>query len=157
MSPLLAVGDLTGGVLFEDDATVNPGWAALATAKAAHDLGVRAVEGVRVTGFRLEHGRLTGVETDRGAVECEVAVIAAGLWSRDVGLLAGARLALHPAEHYWAQTEPVDGATRDLPIVRDLDGSIYVRHYRGGLLVGAFEPDGRPRTTGVDPVGFRVR
>ena len=154
VSPLLAAGDLAGGVLFEDDATVNPGWAALATAKAAHDLGVRVVEGVRVTGFRLEHGRLTGVETDRGAVECEVAVIAAGLWSRDLGLLAGARLALHPAEHYWAQTEPVDGATRDLPIVRDLDGSIYVRHYRGGLLVGAFEPDGRPRTTASIPAGF---
>ena len=151
---MLAAGDLAGGVLFEDDATVNPGWAALATAKAAHDLGVRVVEGVRVTGFRLEHGRLTGVETDRGAVECEVAVIAAGLWSRDLGLLAGARLALHPAEHYWAQTEPVDGATRDLPIVRDLDGSIYVRHYRGGLLVGAFEPDGRPRTTASIPAGF---
>jgi glycine cleavage system aminomethyltransferase T/glycine/D-amino acid oxidase-like deaminating enzyme len=154
VSPLLAVGDLTGGVLFEGDATVNPGWAALATAKAAFDLGVRVVEGVRVTGFRLDRGRVTAVETDRGTVECEVAVIAAGLWSRDLGLLAGARLALHPAEHYWAQTEPMDGATRDLPIVRDLDGSIYVRHYRGGLLVGAFEPDGRPRTSASIPDGF---
>ena len=142
-----AVGDLAGGVLFEDDATVNPGWAAFATAKAAHDLGVRVVEGVRVTGFKLDRaGASSPCETDRGDVECEVAVIAAGLWSRDLGLLAGARLALHPAEHYWAQTEPVEGATRDLPIMRDLDGSIYVRHYRGGLLVGAFEPDGRPRT-----------
>ena len=154
VSPLLAVDDLAGGVLFEDDATVNPGWAAYATAKAAFDLGVRVVEGVRVTGFRLDGGRVVAVETDRGAVECEVAVIAAGLWSRDLGLLAGARLALHPSEHYWAQTEPVDGATRDLPIIRDLDGSIYVRHYRGGLLVGAFEPDGRPRTTASIPPDF---
>ena len=115
---------------------------------------MRFVEGVRVTGFRLDGGRVTGVETDRGPVECEVAVIAAGLWSRDLGLLAGARLPLHPAEHYWAQTEPVEGATRDLPIVRDLDGSVYVRHYRGGLLVGAFEPDGRPRTTASIPEDF---
>ncbi len=154
VSPLLAVDDLAGGVLFEDDATVNPGWAAFATAKAAADLGVRVVEGVRVTGFRLERGRVTGVETDRGPVECEVAVIAAGLWSRDLGLLAGARLPLHPAEHYWAQTAPVPGAARDLPIVRDLDGSIYVRHYRGGLLVGAFEPDGRPRPSASIPEDF---
>jgi len=154
VSPLLAVDDLVGGVLFEDDATVNPGWAAYATAKAAFDLGVRLVEDVRVTGFRLRSGRVVAVETDRGAVECEIAVIAAGLWSRDLGLLAGARLALHPSEHYWAQTEPVDGATRDLPIIRDLDGSIYVRHYRGGLLVGAFEPDGRPRTTASIPPDF---
>lgn len=154
VSPLLAVDDLAGGVLFEEDATVNPGWATFATAKAAADLGVRVVEGARVTGFRVVRGRVTGVETDRGTAECEVAVIAAGLWSRDLGLLAGARLALHPAEHYWAQTEPMEGASRDLPIVRDLDGSIYVRHYRGGLIVGAFEPDGRPRTTASLPADF---
>ena len=154
VSPLLATGGLEGGALFDDDATVNPGWVTLATAKAAHDLGVRFVEDLRVTGFRLDGGRVTGVETDRGPVECEVAVIAAGLWSRDLGLLAGARLPLHPAEHYWAQTEPVEGATRDLPIVRDLDGSVYIRHYRGGLLVGAFEPDGRPRTTASIPEDF---
>ena len=154
VSPLLSVDDLVGGVLFEEDATVNPGVATYATAKAAFDLGARVVEGVRVTGFRLDGGRVTGVETDRGFVACEVAVIAAGLWSRDLALLAGARLPLHAAEHYWAQTEPVEGATRDLPIVRDLDGSIYVRHYRGGLVVGAFEPDGRPRTTASIPDDF---
>jgi 4-methylaminobutanoate oxidase (formaldehyde-forming) len=124
VSPLLAVGDLAGGVLFEGDATVDPGWSALATAKAAHDLGVRVVEGARVTGFRGDGGRVGAVEADRGAVECEVAVVAAGLWSRDLGLLARARLAPRAAEHYWAQTGPVEGATRDLPIVRDLDGSV---------------------------------
>ena len=154
VSPLLAVDDLAGGVLFEQDATVNPGIATYATAKAAFDLGVRFVEDVRVTGFRLEGDRVTGVETDRGPVDCEVAVIAAGLWSRDLALLAGVRLPLHAAEHYWAQTEPMDGASRDLPIVRDLDGYFYLRHYRGGLIVGAFEPDGRPRTTASIPEDF---
>jgi 4-methylaminobutanoate oxidase (formaldehyde-forming) len=112
-----------------------------------------------VTGFRLETSpaglaRVTAVETDRGDVECEVAVLAAGLWTRDLALLAGARVPLHPAEHYWARTEPVEGATRDLPIVRDLDGSVYIRHYRDGLLVGAFEPDGRPRTAASIPQDF---
>jgi glycine cleavage system aminomethyltransferase T/glycine/D-amino acid oxidase-like deaminating enzyme len=159
VSPLLAVDDLAGGVLFEEDATVNPGWAAFATARAAHDLGVRFAEGVGVTGFLLDHtragvARVRGVSTGRGDVECEVVVLAAGLWTHDLALLAGARVPLHPAEHYWAQTEPVDGATRDLPIVRDLDGSIYVRHYRGGLIVGAFEPDGRPRTAASIPEDF---
>ena len=159
VSPLLAADDLSGGVLFEEDATVNPGWAAFATAKAAHDLGVRFAEGVRVTGFLLDRSaagpaRIKGVRTERGDLECDIVVLAAGLWTRDLALLAGARVPLHPAEHYWAQTEPVDGATRDLPIIRDLDGSIYVRHYRGGLVVGAFEPDGRPRTAASIPEDF---
>ena len=90
--PILETIDVVGGVLFEGDATINPGLAGYATAKAAFDLGVRIVEGITVTGFRLNGGRVTGVETDRGLIECEVAVIAAGLWSRDVALLAGANV-----------------------------------------------------------------
>jgi 4-methylaminobutanoate oxidase (formaldehyde-forming) len=143
-----------GGVLFEGDATVNPGIAAYATAKAAFDLGVRIVEDCRVTGFRLEGGRIAGVETDRGTIGCEVAVIAAGLWSRELGGLAGARLPLHAAEHMWVQTEPLEDADRELPILRDLDGHFYVRHYRGGFVIGAFEPDGKPRADGSIPADF---
>ena len=107
-----------------------------------------------MTGFRLSAGRVIGVETERGPIECEVAVIAAGLWSRELGLLAGARLPLHPAEHMWVQTEAVEGAERGLPILRDLDGHFYVRHYRGGLVIGAFEPDGKPRTASSIPADF---
>ncbi len=145
---------LVGGALFEGDATVNPGVAALATAKAAFDLGVRIVEGCRVVGFRLSNGRVTGVVTERGTVDCEVAVIAAGLWSRDLAAGVGVRLALHAAEHMWVQTAPVEGAARALPILRDLDGHIYVRHYHGGFVVGAFEPDGKPRTALSLPPDF---
>ena len=154
VSPLLDVVGLVGGARFIGDATVNPGIVTYATAKAANDLGVRVVESTRVTGFRSDGGRVTGVETDRGTVECEVAVIAAGLWSRDLAALAGVRLAMHPAEHFWVQTEPIVGATRDLPMLRDLDGHFYARHYRGGLVVGAFEPDGKPRPTSTIPPEF---
>jgi glycine cleavage system aminomethyltransferase T/glycine/D-amino acid oxidase-like deaminating enzyme len=152
--PLIDSGGLVGGALFAGDATVNPGLAAYATAKAAAAAGVRVVEGCRVTGFRLSGARVTGVETDRGLVECEVAVIAAGLWSRELALPAGARLALHAAEHMWLQTEAVEGASRDLPTLRDLDGHIYGRHYRGGLVVGAFEPNGKPRPEASIPPDF---
>ena len=185
--PPIDTRGLVGGALFEGDATVNPGLAAFATAKAAAALGVRFVEGCRVTGFRLggaggaggggagggsagggaagaagspaagarpPGARISGVETERGPIECETAVIAAGLWSRDLALLAGARLALHAAEHMWLQTQAVPGASRDLPILRDLDGHIYVRHYQSGFVVGAFEPDGKPRTTASIPRDF---
>ena len=54
----------------------------------------------------------------------------------------------------WVQTEPLQGAARDLPIVRDLDGHFYARHYRGGLVIGAFEPDGKPRPEASIPPDF---
>jgi 4-methylaminobutanoate oxidase (formaldehyde-forming) len=142
--PPIDTEGLVGGVLFDGDATVNPGYVTLATAKAAVDLGVRLLEGCRVVGVRVAGARVAGVETDRGTVESEVVVIAAGLWSRALGALAGVPLALYPAQHMWAQTVPVAGAERDLPILRDLDGHVYVRPYRGGYVIGAFEPDGLP-------------
>ena len=154
VSPLIDPDGLVGGVLFEDDATVNPGIATYATAKAAFDLGVRTIEGVRVTGLRVRDGRVAGVETNKGLIDCETVVIAAGLWSRDLALPAGARLALHAAEHFWLQTEPIAGTTRDWPILRDLDGHFYVRQYRGGLVVGAFEPNGKPRAASSIPPDF---
>jgi len=43
--------------------------------------GVRIMSGVTVTGFRKDaSGAVTGVETDRGALECEQVVIGAGPW-----------------------------------------------------------------------------
>lgn len=50
--------------------------------------------GCEVTGFRTANGRLTGVETNRGVVACESAVIAAGPFSGVVGALAGLRFPL---------------------------------------------------------------
>ncbi len=154
LSPLISPAGVIRAVYFEGDANVNPGVAAFATAKAASDLGARIVEDCSVTGIRVAGGRVTGLKTTKGDIECEVVVIAAGLWSRELGLLAGARLALHPAEHMWVQTEAIAGAARDLPIVRDLDGRYYARHYRGGLVIGAFEPDAKPRTPSSIPADF---
>lgn len=153
--PAAAVDDVVGGTLFPTDATVNPGDAAVALATGAHRRGATFVHGVRVTGFRLERGAVTAVLTDRGAIACETAVLAAGLWTSDVARLAGASVPLYPAEHVWVLTEEATGAGEHLPILRDLDGSFYVRHYRGRYLVGAFEPKGRPRSpASIDVGGF---
>lgn len=144
--PPATTDDVVGATFFPADATVNPGDAALALATGAHAKGVRFAEGVSVTGFRVREGAVTGVGTDRGDVECEIVVIAAGLWSAEVGRLAGVSIPLYAAEHMWVMTDEAQGAEERLPVLRDLDASFYVRHYRGRYLVGAFEPKGKPRS-----------
>ncbi|MEO0400675.1 MAG: FAD-binding oxidoreductase [Pseudomonadota bacterium] len=54
-------------------------------AKFAESLGVRILTGVEVTGFQKENGSasVSAVETDRGVIECNRVVIAAGPWVRD--------------------------------------------------------------------------
>lgn len=143
--PVANVEDIVGGIIFPTDGTVNPGDAARSLMKGAQMGGATLVEGVEVTGFRIRDGAVTAVETDRGPVECETVALAAGLWSGELARLAGVSLPLYPAEHYWVITEPVEGARETLPFLRDLDGYFYIRHYRGGYLLGAFEPKGKPR------------
>ena len=61
-------------------------------------------------------------------------------------------VALFPAEHVWVMTDETDLASETKPFVRDLDGFLYVRHYRGRLVIGAFEPNGRPLPPARVPV-----
>jgi len=131
------------------DAMINPGWGAAAMVKWAADAGVSVREGVRITGLKVDDAagmpRVTGVVTEQGDVEAEVVVLCAGIWTRELAATVGALVPLYAAEHVHVTTGPVDGAVPSMPLIRDLDGYLYVRHHRGCLLVGAFEPDGKPR------------
>ncbi len=153
--PSAVVDDLVGGVLFPEDGTVNPGDATLALAKAAVDAGVRYVPGVSVSQVVTSGDRATGVDTDHGRIEAEVVVLAAGLWTSELARTAGTSVALYPAEHVWVMTDEAAGADERSPFLRDLDAFLYIRHYRGRYLIGAFEPDGRPKRPRDVPVdGF---
>jgi heterotetrameric sarcosine oxidase gamma subunit len=154
--PGAVVDDLEGAVLFPTDGTVNPGDATLALAKGAVDRGVPYVPHTEVTGFELDgSGAVRGLTTSRGGIEAEVVVLAAGLWTSELARLAGGSVALYPAEHVWVMTEPAQGASEEAPFLRDLDGFLYIRQYRGRYLIGAFEPNGRPKEpTGIPVDGF---
>jgi 4-methylaminobutanoate oxidase (formaldehyde-forming) len=144
--PAAAVDDLVGAVLFPTDGTVNPGDATMAFAKGAVDRGARHVPGVEVVGFRADgDARITGLDTSAGTIEAETVVLASGLWTSELARKAGASVALYPAEHVWVMTEEAEGAREDAPFLRDLDAFLYIRHYRGRYLIGAFEPNGKPR------------
>ena len=51
-------------------------------ASKAEELGVRILTGITVTGFQLgqQTDSIKSIETDRGAIECDYAVISAGPW-----------------------------------------------------------------------------
>jgi 4-methylaminobutanoate oxidase (formaldehyde-forming) len=149
--PLASTDGLVGALLQPGDGTVNPGHAALALAKGAHDRGVAIREGVRVNGLVPQGRRVTGVRTDRGDVEAETVVLACGLWTRDLAATVGVPVPLYAAEHVHVSTDPIEGVHDLLPLMRGLDGSFYARHHAGGLMIGAFEPNGRPRSTASIP------
>src|SRR2546427_4093732 len=136
--------DLAGAVWIPRDGRTNPIDTTLALAKGARQGGATILENTVVTGIRTENGGVAGVMTPGGDVRCEVVVNCAGMWARELGRMAGVNVPLHASEHFYIVTEPMAGVTRELPVLRDTDGGIYVREEVGGLLMGGFEPVAKP-------------
>jgi glycine cleavage system aminomethyltransferase T/glycine/D-amino acid oxidase-like deaminating enzyme len=137
--------DLVEGAIFiAGDGQLNPVDTVMALATGARQGGARIFEQSPVTAIeRLPSGawRLT---TSGGVTECENLVLSAGLWTRDLAATVGVNVALHACEHMYVVTEPLDFVDPGLPVLRDTDGYVYIKEDAGRLLVGAFEPQGKP-------------
>ncbi len=142
--PLINTEGVLGAIYFPRDGQCDPGATALSLARGAKMRGATILEGVKVTGVKVRDGRAVGVETDHGPVDCEVVVNAGGMWARDIGLMAGVRVPLHAAEHFYAVTEPIEGLPGKLPVLRVMDSYTYVKEDAGKILFGCFEPVAKP-------------
>ena len=147
--PPMNAGDVLGAVWSPGDGRVGPSDVSAALAKGARARGARLFEDVRVTGILTGNGRVRGVETSRGVVMCEAVAVCAGLWSREVAAMAGARAPLLACEHFYLLTGPVEGVEGNVPTLSDHDGRLYIRDDSGGLLIGCFEPMGKPIAPGA--------
>ncbi|HEY1644126.1 MAG TPA: FAD-dependent oxidoreductase [Streptosporangiaceae bacterium] len=144
MWPLARTDDVLSAFFVADEGRADPVGVATALAKGARQLGVRVVEGVAATGVQTRGRRVTAVLTEAGRVETEVVVNAAGMWARQFGALAGVRVPLQAAEHYYLLTDTVPGMDPDLPVIEDPESYGYYRPEGDGMLVGLFEPVGAP-------------
>src|SRR5262245_55192200 len=145
--PLMNVSDVIGAVFSPDDGRVNPTDLCAALEKGARARGARLFEDTAVTGILTAAGKAAGIETPHGTVRCDAIALCAGLWSRRIAGMAGVAAPVWPCEHFYLLTKPVPGAERPLPTLSDHDNGLYVRDDSQGLLVGCFEPMGKP----IDP------
>jgi len=149
--PLAEVRDVRAAFYFPHDGRVNPTDVTQALMKGARAGGALLFEDTKVTGILTQAGRACGVETNRGTLRAEYVVNCAGIWARDVGLLAGVDVPLLAAEHYYLISEPIEGVHQKLPILRNPESSAYIREEAGGkVMVGFFEPVAAP--WGVDGI-----
>jgi len=144
MWPLARTDDILAGFFAANDGRANPVDVTVALSKGAKAGGVAICEGVEVTGVTQKNGRVTGVTTSEGAIQAEYVVNCAGMWGREIGLMAGVTVPLQSAEHYYIILEGIDGIHRDLPVLEDPEVYGYFREEGGGMMVGLFEPVGAP-------------
>ena len=147
--PLMRGDDVLGAVWSPDDGRVSPSDVCAALVKAARGLGARIFENTGVTGILTKKGRIAGVQTNSGTIKCDAVAICAGLWSRELGAMAGADVPALACEHFYLLTKPIEGISGNMPTLSDHDSHLYIRDDSGGLLVGCFEPMGKPIAPGV--------
>ncbi len=144
MWPLLETSDVLAGFYVADEGRADPVGVATSLAKGATARGVRVVQGVRFERAETDGRRVTAAITDRGRIETEVVVNAAGMWARQLGARNGVSIPLQATEHYYLLTDTVPGMDRDLAVIEDPDGYGYFRPEGDGMLVGVFEPVAAP-------------
>jgi len=142
--PLMNGEDILGAVWSPDDGRVSPSDVCAALVKSAKGLGAKIFEDTGVIGILTKNGKITGVETSQGTVSCDAIALCTGLWSREAAAMAGTEAPVLACEHFYLLTKPVAGITGNVPTLSDHDGRLYIRDDSGGLLVGCFEPMGKP-------------
>jgi 4-methylaminobutanoate oxidase (formaldehyde-forming) len=141
MWPLMDTSDLIGASWLPTDGQASPSDITQSLAKGARMHGAKIVEGVTVTGFRMDGRRITHVETTQGEIACDKVVNCGGMWARQLGAMAGVAVPLHPVKHQYIITEKIDGLSPDAPTLRDPDRRTYFKEEVGGLVMGGYEPN----------------
>ena len=152
--PLMTVDDVVGAAFLPTDGQASPSDIVQALARGARSAGVTIVEDTPITGIRVEGGKLRGVETAAGFIQCEKLVIAGGQWSHAIGKMAGVNIPLVSVQHHYAITEKIDGVTPGLPTLRDPDRLTYYKEEVGGLIMGGYEQNPIPWAEAGIPEGF---
>ena len=144
--PLMSTDGVLGAALLPTDGYLDPSQLTFALADGARRSGAEIFTNTRVTGIDSDRGRVTRVRTERGDIEAEVVVIAAGMFSAEIGRMAGVRIPVVPMSHEYLVTQPFRERDPDnpLPTLRDPDLLIYFREEGGGLVMGGYERHSAP-------------
>jgi sarcosine dehydrogenase len=154
MWPLMIIDDVVGAAFLPTDGQANPSDITQSLAKGARMAGVQIFEDTPVTRIIVENGRIRGVETPFGTIECEKVICCAGQWTRVLAGSVGVNVPLVSVEHQYMITEKIPGVTSNLPTLRDPDRRTYWKEDVGGLVWGGYEPNPKPWAVNGIPEGF---
>ena len=144
LNPYLDPRALVGASFSPRDGYARPARVVAGYRAAAEALGVDVREHTEV--LDIDAGRVArhAVHTNRGTLEADTLVIAAGAWSRRLGAMVGVELPVEPLRRLIGVTPALDPPPGDIPFTLDLSTTLYVHGCGDGLLLGISHPDQAP-------------
>ncbi len=141
--PFVDTTGILAGLYDPYDGDIDPAQLTQALAKGARDAGAKIYRGTRVTSIeRLPSGEWR-VHTDKGSIQAESVINAAGYRGGEIAAMVGEYLPIVTLSHQYLITEDipalVERGDARLPLLRDPDVSYYMRQERQGLILGPYE------------------
>ena len=144
--PLAVTDGLIGAIRHPWDGYIQPADLTQALAKGARDNGGEIYRNTTVSAISRTTSGEWKITTDKGELTCEHVVSATGNFARKTGEMVGLDIPVIPVEHQYIVTEPhpaiQERQAKGLPemgVLREADGSWYMREENGGLLLGPYE------------------
>lgn len=145
--PYIDAKGLEGAAFIPSDGHVDPASLCQAIAAGARKNGADIRQRVKVEDFKVVDGRITEVVTSEGTWQAENVILAAGMWSRELGAKLGIHVPACAVEHQYIVTEPLPDVelVKRLPTLRDPERLVYYKPDAGGrLVIGGYEDDTLP-------------
>ena len=144
--PFAKKDGLVGAMRHPEDGYVQPADLTQALAKGAREGGAKIHRYTTVTDIEQMKDGQWKVSTDKGDIIAEHVVSCTGSFARKTGEMIGLDIPVLPVEHQYIVTEahPDIVARRkagepELGVLRESDGSWYMREEAGGLILGPYE------------------
>ncbi|HJW74279.1 MAG TPA: FAD-dependent oxidoreductase, partial [Thermoleophilia bacterium] len=140
-----ALPGVAGGVFAPEDAHVDPCALTRQLAQLAQKHGATVATATEAVGFDCLGRRIVAVATTRGRLEAEQVVLAAGVWSADLGRRLGLDLPVVPAKGYNITIPRPEGVPEVHPLFLP-EGHVCVTPFGDELrLAGTLELSGMNR------------
>ena len=150
--PFLETHDLAGVLYDPTDGDIDPAQLTQALAKGARDMGAKILRFTPATGVTQHEDGTWTVHTEKGDIDCDYVVNAAGYYAQRVGEMfkpyGGRTVPAMVMEHQYLLTEQipeVEAWSKEhggkLPLIRDVDVSYYLRQEKHGYNLGPYEPN----------------
>ena len=144
--PFAVTDGLVGAIRHPDDGYIQPADLTQALARGARALGATIQRQTPVTAIERTSGGEWRVCTKGGDILCEHVVCATGNFARNAGAMVGLDVPVLPVQHQYIVTDAhPDIQSRhqsglpEMGVLRESDGSWYMREEAGGLLLGPYE------------------
>ncbi len=150
--PFLELHDLEGVLYDPTDGDIDPAQLTQALAKGARDMGQRIIRFCPATSVTQHDDGTWTVHTEKGDIDCDYVVNAAGYYAQRVGEwfkpYGGRTVPAMVMSHQYLLTDEipeVEAWSKEnggkLPLLRDVDISYYLRQEKHGFNLGPYEPN----------------